>query len=112
MYAIIKTGGKQYRVTKGAIIDVELLTADQGSEVKFDEVLLAYDGSKVQVGKPSIANFFVYGEVLGISKGEKITTLKYKRSHNQCRKWGHRQKYSRIKITGIGKKEREASHGS
>jgi large subunit ribosomal protein L21 len=113
MYAIIKTGGKQRRVAVGDIIDVELLSADQGSEVEFGEVLFAYDGSKVQVGKPGIPNFMVYGEVIGTVKGDKVTSLKYKASHNQCRKWGHRQKYTRIKITGIGKKENKGEkHGS
>jgi large subunit ribosomal protein L21 len=114
MYAIIKTGGKQYRVAEGDVIDVELLNTDQGSEVKFGEVLFAFDGSESKVGSPSIANFFVYGEVLGTVKGEKVTTVKYKRSHNQARKWGHRQHYTRVKITGIGaqRKGKEGRHGA
>jgi large subunit ribosomal protein L21 len=102
MYAIIKTGGKQYRVAIGDIVDVELLNSDVGAQIEFGDVLFAYDGSKTQIGKPGISNFLVYGEVLGQVSGEKVTTLKYKRSHNQCRKWGHRQKYTRVKITGIG----------
>ena len=110
MYAIIKTGGKQYRVAVNDVIDVELLGTEAGAEVKFDQVLFTHDGSKSQVGQPAIANFFVYGEVLGQVSGEKITTLKYKRSHTQCRKWGHRQKYSRIKITGIGSNRQKKDH--
>ncbi len=102
MYAIIKTGGKQYRVAIGDIIDVELLHADAGANIEFGEVLFAHDGSKTHVGQPSISNFLVHGEVLGQVSGEKITSLKYKASHNQCRKWGHRQKYTRVKITAIG----------
>jgi len=102
MYAIIKTGGKQYRVAIGDIIDVELLNADAGAKIEFGEVLFAQDGSKTHVGQPSISDFLVHGEVLGQVSGEKITSLKYKPSHNQCRKWGHRQKYTRVKITGIG----------
>lgn len=102
MYAIIKTGGKQYRVAVGDIIDVELLGDDAGAKIEFGEVLFAHDGSKAQIGQPSISNFLVHGEVLGQVSGEKITSLKYKASHNQCRKWGHRQKYTRVKITGIG----------
>lgn len=112
MYAIIKTGGKQYRVKLGDIIDVELLGSDPGAHIEFSDVLFAYDGSKSHVGKPSIVNFPVYGEVIGTVSGEKVTSLKYKRSHNQCRKWGHRQKYTRVKITGIGSKKKEAHHGT
>src|SRR5215212_6120718 len=112
MYAIIQTGGKQYRVEEGDVIDVELLNNEEGPQVEFSDVLFAYDGSKAQVGKPGMSNFLVYGEILGTVKGEKITTLKYKRSHNQCRKWGHRQHYTRVKITAIGsKKEGEGQQG-
>lgn len=113
MYAIIKTGGKQYRVAVGDVIDVELLeTADQGAKVSFGEVLFAFDGSKPQIGKPSIANFEVHAEVVGTVLGEKITAMKYKRSHNVRRRWGHRQKYTRVKITGIGKHTKEGKHGT
>lgn len=101
MYAIIKTGGKQYRVAIGDIIDVELLESEAGNKIEFAEVLFANDGSQSHFGKPIIQDFLVHAEVLGQVSGEKITTLKYKRSHNQCRKWGHRQKYTRVKITGI-----------
>jgi large subunit ribosomal protein L21 len=102
MYAIIKTGGKQYRVAIGDIIDVELLGAEAGSNIEFGDVLFAYDGSKTHVGQPNIPNFLVYAEILGQVSGKKVTSLKYKASHNQCRKWGHRQKYTKVKITGIG----------
>lgn len=113
MYAIIKTGGKQYRVSVGDIVDVELLSdTDQGAKVAFGEVLFSFDGSKTQIGKPGIPDFQVFGEVLGVVKGEKVTSLKYKRSHNQCRKWGHRQKYTRVRITGIGKQPKDGKHGS
>lgn len=114
MYAIIKTGGKQYRVALGDIIDVELLTGKEGEQIEFGDVLFAYDGSKMHVGKPGIPNFLVSGEVIGQVSGEKVTSLKYKRSHNQCRKWGHRQKYTRVKITGIGgkQKSKEGKHGA
>ena len=70
-------------------------------------MLFAYDGSKTHIGKPGIPDFLVYGEVLGQVNGEKITSLKYKASHNQCRKWGHRQKYTRVKITGIGSNRKQ-----
>lgn len=113
MYAIFKRGSRQYRVEEGDMIDMDLLAdTKQGDKVEFGEVIFTSDGSKTQVGKPSIANFQVFGEVVGTVKGEKITTLKYKRSHTQCRKWGHRQQYTRVKITGIGKKGKEGKHGT
>lgn len=105
MYAIIKTGGKQYRVKQGDVIHVELIEGEEGSHVEFNDVLFAYDGSEVRIGKPAIADFPVYGKIRGIVKGEKVTSLKYKRSHNQCRKWGHRQKYTYVEIIGIGQKK-------
>lgn len=112
-YAIIKSGGKQYRVAVGDVIDVELLeNANEGSKIELGEVLFAFDGSKTQVGNPKVANYPVHAEVLGTAKGEKITTLKYKASHNQCRKWGHRQKYTRVKITGIGHQDKRGHHGA
>lgn len=101
-YAIIKTGGKQYRVAIGDVIDVELLHADKDTEVTFAEVLMVNNSKGVKVGTPSVANFAVTGVVLREVSGEKITSIKYKRSHNECRKFGHRQHYSRVKITAIG----------
>ena len=113
MYAIIKTGGKQYRVSVGDIVDVEMLNnTDQGAHVAFGEVLFFFDGSETKIGAPHIPDFQVSAEVLGMVKGEKVTSLKYKRSHNQCRKWGHRQRYTRLKITGIGNQRKEGKHGS
>lgn len=100
-YAIIKIGGKQYRVAIGDIIDVELLENASGT-IEFSDVLFSFDGSSTQIGAPAIENFLVTGEVIGQVSGDKVTGLKYKASHNQCRKWGHRQKYTRVKITGIG----------
>lgn len=105
MYAIFKRGSRQYRVKEGDVIDMDLLAdTNQGDKVEFGEVMFTSDGSKTEIGKPSISNFQVFGEVIGTVKGEKITTLKYKPSHTQSRKWGHRQQYTRVKITGFGKK--------
>jgi large subunit ribosomal protein L21 len=110
-YAIIKTGGKQYRVSENDVIDVELLNdAKLGSEVSF-EVLFVNDGQATNVGTPSVPGFVVTGELLGFSTGPKITSMKYKASHHQYRKFGHRQHYSRVKITGIGK-DNGGKHGS
>lgn len=101
MYAIIKTGGKQYRVQKGDIIDVELLNnVQEGGEVKF-EVLFIANGSEFQVGKPHLPGSSVTGKLIGTVPGPKVTTMKYKRSHNEYRHWGHRQKYARIEIIEI-----------
>lgn len=102
MYAIIKTGGKQYQVKTGDVIDVELLNANEGAQIEFKDVLFVYDGSVSQIGAPILQDFVVTGEVLGLSSGPKITSVKYKPSHTQCRKFGHRQHYLRVKITGIG----------
>jgi large subunit ribosomal protein L21 len=110
-YAIIKTGGKQYRVAVGDVIDVELLdSVEPEAQVKFQDVLYSHDGEKALIGSPNIADFFVYGKVIGLAKGKKISTLKYKRSHNQCRKWGHRQKYTRVEIVGLGNQHQHKEH--
>lgn len=111
MYAIIKTGGKQYRVAKGDMIDVELLHLDQGSAVEFNEVLFVNDGSNAHVGEPLVAGYIVKGEIIGDAAGPKITSLKYRpRGHTQ-KKWGHRQRYTRVKITDIdtGAKPKKAA---
>lgn len=100
MYAIIKTGGKQYKVAVGDFVDVELLDADFGAQVNFD-VLFVTDGTAQQVGVPLVAGAIVRGEVMDCVRGPKISSVKYKRSHHQYRKFGHRQKYSRVKITEI-----------
>lgn len=102
MYALIRSGGKQYRAEVGKTLLVELLNSNNvGDEVQLD-VLLACDGSNVHVGQPTVANFPVYAEVIGQVSGDKVKGLKYKPSHNQCRQWGHRQKYTQLKITGMG----------
>lgn len=101
MYAIIKTGGKQYRVKQGDIIDVELLKVSPEEAVEFKEVLFIHDGKAPKIGLPNIENCMVRGEYIGEEKGPKVVAYKYKRRKNYHRKVGHRQKYSRIKITEI-----------
>lgn len=101
-YAIIQTGGKQYRVAPGEFINVELLEADANGHVQFDQVLFLSDGSSTKMDPSDLKHILVFGEVVGTVAGKKIDTLKYKASHNQCRRWGHRQKYTRVKITDIG----------
>jgi large subunit ribosomal protein L21 len=100
MYAIIQTGGKQYRVAEGDIIEVELLKAELGSQVQFENVLFVYDGSEMLLGEPNITSYRVTGELLGETAGPKVSSVKYIPG-NHRKKFGHRQHYSRVKITGI-----------
>lgn len=99
MYAIIETGGKQYRVQEGDELDVELL--GQEGAVMFDKVLFVTDGTTPRIGAPHVLQCKVHAEVLGMEKGPKVIAFKYKRRKNYRRTVGHRQKYSRVKITKI-----------
>jgi large subunit ribosomal protein L21 len=101
MYAIIETGGKQYRVEKGDVIDVELLDAQAGDKVEFKNVLFLNSGSAVKVGNPHLSHSIVHGEYLKEVKGDKVIAFKYKRRKPIRRKVGHRQRYARVKITEI-----------
>lgn len=103
MHAIIRSGSKQYRVKKGDLIDVELLHADAGTVVQFEEVLLITDGEQVEVGSPHVSRYVVRGEIQGESKGPKIHSVKYHPNHTVKKTWGHRQHYTRVKITEIEK---------
>lgn len=108
MYAIIKTGGKQYRVEKDGTVDVELLHVEDGSQVEFGEVLFFSDGSSTKFGAPGIEGFIVRGEVLGSVAGAKITSMKYKQRKRQYRRFGHRQHYSRVQILFIGSRDQDS----
>ena len=101
MYAVIKTGGKQYRVTEGQRLEVELLGVDTESEVSLSPVLLV-DGASIVSGE-ALASASVSAKVVGQAKGPKITGFTYKNKTNQRKRWGHRQKYDTIEITGITK---------
>lgn len=102
MYAIIKSGSKQYRVKKDEVIDVELLGMEAGQPVEFKEILYI-GGDKPMVGGPFIGDYIVKGEIVAISAGPKLHFMKYRPSHNERKTYGHKQKYSRVKITGIEK---------
>ena len=102
MYAIIKTGGKQYRVAEGDVIDVELLQSQPGESVEFSDVLFFHDGSAAKIGQPNVSGCTVMGELIEEALGPKIVSVKYKRRQNQRRKFGHRQHYHRVRITKIG----------
>ena len=102
MYAVIATGGKQERVESGQRIEVELLGVDEGTEVTFAPVLVV-DGADVLATPPQLEGFAVTGTVVGRSKGPKIDGFIYKKRTNQRRRYGHRQHYSTVEITGIGR---------
>ncbi len=100
MYAIIQTGGKQYRVQQGDVIYVEKLDVETDAKVDFEVLLLGGDKELV-VGKPTVQGAKVSGKVLAQTKGEKITIYKYKSKKNYHRKQGHRQPYTKVEITAI-----------
>jgi large subunit ribosomal protein L21 len=99
MYAIIATGGKQYRVSEGDVIHIEKLENEVDDEVTFPVLLLG--GKELKVGKPYVEGANVIGKVLKQVKGEKIIVFKYKSKKNYRRKAGHRQLYTRVQITTI-----------
>jgi large subunit ribosomal protein L21 len=102
-YVIFKRGSRQYRAQEGDVIDVDLMDVEKGKQVVFDEVLFVGDEKK-HVGEPAVKGYHVECEVLGEVAGPKITSIKYKPSHNEVKKFGHRQRYTRVKVTGISKK--------
>jgi large subunit ribosomal protein L21 len=102
MQAIIKTGGKQYKVRPGEIVNVEKLPGNIGDKVEFDMVLSVSDeNGKIKVGTPFVKDSRVTGKILGGVKGEKITIFKFRRRKGYRRKTGHRQKYTSVQITEI-----------
>lgn len=101
MYAVIETGGKQYRVEEGDILTVEKLSVAEGEMVTFDKVLLVSGEEGIKVGKPYLEDVKVEGEVLFHGKGRKIIVFKYKPKKNYRRKQGHRQPFTKVKITKI-----------
>lgn len=101
MYAIIKTGGKQYRVSEGESLQIEKLDAEVGSEVVFDEVLTVVNGDDVMIGKPVVEGAKVTAKVVEHGKAAKILVFKYKAKSNYRRRQGHRQPFTSVEITGI-----------
>ena len=100
MYAVIATGGKQYKVQEGDVIKVEKLGAEAGSEVTFDQVLLVGDG-EVKVGTPTVEGASVKATVVAEGKGKKVIVYRYKRKTGYHKKNGHRQPYTQVKIDKI-----------
>lgn len=101
MYAIIETGGKQYRVEKNDVIDIELVDTAQDGKIEFPHVLFVNDGASLKIGAPYLAQAKVKAELVAEVKGPKVVAFKYKKRKGYRRKVGHRQRYSRIKITDI-----------
>ena len=101
MYAIIETGGKQYRVQNGDVIYVEKLDAKADKEITFDKVVAVSDKT-LKVGKPYVKDAFVKGTVLKNGNGKKITVFTYKPKKSSSRKMGHRQPYTKVQINEIG----------
>jgi len=104
MYAIIETGGKQYRVKQGDLVQVEKLPGDVGAKVVFDRVLLLGGSADAPViGRPLVQGAAVEGEIVRQGRGDKITVFKFKRRKNYRRKIGHRQAFTELKVTSIRK---------
>ena len=101
MYAVIKTGGKQYRVQQGDVIFVEKIDAQADEAVTFEEVLLVNDGEATKIGTPVVEGAKVEGNVLAQVKSAKIVVYKYKAKKNERKKQGHRQPYTKVEITAI-----------
>ena len=101
MYAVIASGGKQYRVSEGETLRVEKLVGPAGTKVTFGPLLFADDGGGIQVGQPTVAGVTVEAEILEQGLGKKIIIFKYKRRKSYRRKAGHRQPFTSLKITAI-----------
>jgi len=101
MYAVIKTGGKQYRVSKGDKLRVESLDAEAGADIQLDEVLMIGNDGDVTVGAPLISNASVSARVLEQGRGKKVNIIKFRRRKHHRKQMGHRQNYTELEITGI-----------
>ncbi len=101
MFAVIQTGGKQYKVAPGDVIYIEKLNAQQDEAISFDALMVSTDEGGVKIGAPSVDGVQVQGKVQAHGKGEKIVVYKYKSKKNYRRKAGHRQPYTKVEITAI-----------
>lgn len=101
MYAVFKTGGKQYRAAKGDKLKIEKLDAAEGDSIAFDEVLLVGEGDSVKVGAPLVSGGKVEAKVLAQAKDKKVEVIKFRRRQNYRRTKGHRQPFTLVEITGI-----------
>lgn len=101
MYAVIKTGGKQYRVAQNDLITIERLEGEAGASIEFSDVLMVGEGDDVQVGTPFVSGAKVTGELVDQARGPKVIAFKKRRRKNSRRKKGHRQHISLVRITAI-----------
>jgi large subunit ribosomal protein L21 len=101
MYAVIATGGKQYKVTKGETLRVEKLDGDEGSIVKLENVLMVADGDKVSVGTPTLDKATVTAKITAHGRGNKVEIIKFRRRKHSRKQAGHRQSYTEIEVTEI-----------
>ena len=101
MYAVIETGGKQYKVSEGDVIYIEKLDVEAGADIAFDKVLLIGEGSDVKVGAPVVDGVSVTGKVIKNDKAKKVVVYKYKPKKGYHKKQGHRQPYTKVEITKI-----------
>ena len=101
MYAVIKTGGKQYKVSSGEKLKIESIPAEVGSQIELDQVLLVADGDKVTTGTPLVSGAVVKATVVSHGRGEKISIFKLRRRKHYRKTLGHRQNYTEIEINGI-----------
>jgi len=101
MYAVIKTGGKQYRVIKGETLKIETVAGDVGSAIVLDKVLMVGDGDKLSVGKPLLAGATVSATIVSNGRHDKVTIFKMRRRKHYQKHQGHRQNYTEIRIDGI-----------
>jgi len=101
MYAVIQTGGKQYRVSEGDVLRVEKLGAEEGAEMELDKVLMIADGDNVKVGAPYVEGGKVSATVRSHGRGKKVKIVKFRRRKQYLKRQGHRQSYTELQITGI-----------
>lgn len=101
MYAVIKTGGKQYRVTEGDTLKVEKLTAEVGDNIELNDILMVADGDDIKIGAPTVEGGKVTATVKAHGRGDKVMIVKFRRRKHSKKTQGHRQDYTELQITGI-----------
>ena len=101
MYAVVATGGKQYKVEEGDVLRIEKLAGEVGSEIAFDKVLIFSDGENVKIGQPDVDGVTVHAHIVAQGKSKKIVVFKYKRRKRYRRKQGHRQPFTAVRIDRI-----------
>ena len=101
MYAVIQTGGKQYRVAEGDTLKVEKLVAEEGADIELDKVLMVADGDQIKLGKPYLEEGKVMAKVNGHGRGPKVKIVKFRRRKHHLKRAGHRQSYTELTVTSI-----------